>query len=66
MARKRKAEIDWPAKLRKLRAERGISQAKAAKLIRVSWRSWAGWESGERIPSGPVQLLLELLADNKI
>ena len=60
MARKRKS-AQWPDRLRALRAKLGLSQAKAAKKIRVSLRSWAGWEMGEQIPSAPCQLLIELL-----
>jgi len=66
MARKRKAKLSWPAKLKKLRAKWGtdgkpMTQAAAADKIGVTMRSWASWELGERTPLQPMQMLIDLL-----
>lgn len=37
-------------KLKALRVEQGLSQAEAAKLVRIAQRSWARYESGDRTP----------------
>lgn len=37
-------------KLKAIRQEHGLSQAKAASLVHVAQRSWARYESGDREP----------------
>lgn len=37
-----------PFQIREARQAAGLSQAAAAKLIGYSWRTWQGYESGER------------------
>lgn len=37
-------------KLRAIRIEHGLSQAKAAALVRITQRSWARYEAGDREP----------------
>jgi DNA-binding XRE family transcriptional regulator len=37
----------------------GLTQAQAAAKVRVSLRTWAGYEAGDVIP-GPVKLLIDL------
>jgi DNA-binding transcriptional regulator YiaG len=43
--------------LKRLRSELGLSLAEAARMVEVTPRTWARWESGERaIPRGAVKL----------
>lgn len=46
--------------LRKLRCDRGISTAQAAKLVGVARRTWVRWESLPKIPL-PADKLIRLL-----
>ncbi len=55
-----------PAAIRDIRKGLGLSQAKAAAKVGVSRRSWAAWESGETVPTKPLQILIRLLEDGKI
>lgn len=55
----------WPARLKDLRNRLQITQEQAGKRVRVTRRTWAGWEGG-RVPSPAHQLLIELLEGGKI
>lgn len=61
----KKKATSWAKRIYDLRQRLGLTQSQAAKKVRVSLRSWAGWEAGEQIPTKPVQLLIELLEDGK-
>lgn len=59
--------VDWPAALRRLRAERGWSQARLAAEIGASRLTVWRYETGRNQPSGAYRkLLVELLADHGI
>jgi transcriptional regulator with XRE-family HTH domain len=47
--------------LKKLREERGITQAQAAALVKVHPNTWALWERGEQNPSGCARQLIEMV-----
>jgi transcriptional regulator with XRE-family HTH domain len=55
----------WPKRLKALRERLGLTQTEAGARVGVSQRSWALWEAG-RIPSPPVQILLDLLDSGKL
>ena len=60
----RDGSMPTPQKLNALRAEAGITQARAAKLCHSNWSAWRGWESGrEPMPPGLYKLFFEELAD---
>lgn len=46
----RKTESPWPAILRKLRAERGWTQAETAELAGVPLRTFIAWENAQYKP----------------
>jgi len=46
-----------PEELKALRKQLGLSQSKAAALVRVTQRTWARYESGDRDPpEGVIEL----------
>jgi DNA-binding transcriptional regulator YiaG len=55
-----------PKEIRKIRKGLNLSQAKAAEKVGVSRRSWAAWESGETVPTPPLQKLIRLLEAGKL
>lgn len=50
----------WPARLKRLRKRRKLTQTAAASLARVSASTWISWENDQRRPSGPALELLKL------
>jgi len=42
--------------LKALRKRLGLSLAQAARQVEVSPRTWARWETSERVPDGAVKL----------
>lgn len=56
----------WPEKFKELRDKWGadgkpLLQKDAADKLGVTRRSWISWETGERTPSKPIQLLVTCL-----
>lgn len=68
MAKKRSTTGNpWPALLKKLRADLDeMTQKDAAERVGVSTRAWIKWEMGDQIPSPSHQILIKLLAEEKI
>ena len=56
----------WPERCKALRKRLGITQQTAANRMRVTLRAWGKWEYAEQIPSPSIQLLIELLEQEKI
>lgn len=57
-----KSSINWATTLREIRYKLGnISQTEAADKLRVTQRAWSAWETGEKIPSPAMQLLIQLV-----
>ena len=50
-----------PKIIKETRLKLGLTQKQAAERCRVQWRAWAAWELGERTPTGPVTIVIELL-----
>ena len=50
-----------PEKIKMIRKKIGLNQVKFAKLLNVSTIAVQQWEQGGRNPTGPTQILLELL-----
>jgi putative transcriptional regulator len=50
-----------PAKIRRLRAASGTSQAVFAAMLNVKKATVAAWEQGTKTPSGPALKLLQLV-----
>jgi putative transcriptional regulator len=50
----------------KIRAKCGLSQAAFAREIGVSVGTLRNWEQGRRVPDGPAQVLLALLAKDPL
>jgi DNA-binding XRE family transcriptional regulator len=48
----------WERKLRRLRADLGLTQAEAAERAGVALRTWISWENGQRTPGRLTQRLL--------
>lgn len=44
------------SELKELRKSLGLSLAQAAKQVEVSPRTWARWETFDKVPDGPVKL----------
>lgn len=44
------------AELKTLRKSLGLSLSQAARQVEVSQRTWARWETVERVPDGPLKL----------
>jgi len=44
------------SELKALRKKLGLSLAQAARQVEVSSRTWARWETSERVPEGAVKL----------
>lgn len=64
MTKPKRYSPEW---LRELRGRLGnLSQTAAAKKVGVSRRAWAAWEGGEKQPSKPVQILLDMLDRGKL
>ncbi len=55
-----------PGEIRKIRLDRELTQAQAAKMVGVLRESWAAWETGARKPSSSLTILIRLLAEEKI
>lgn len=51
-------------RIQKIREKKNLSQPVFAKLLNVSPSSVKKWEQGEREPTGPTKVLLELLEKN--
>ena len=59
--------INWPKKIRRLRAKLNLSQEKLGKLLNVSLASVSRWERGEYEPTAIVKIKLEdLFKENNI
>jgi DNA-binding transcriptional regulator YiaG len=52
---------EWPARLKALRAKLNLTQVQFAKRIAASPRIVAYWEVGDRPPTPPFVMLIELL-----
>ena len=68
-SRKPSKSAPWPDKLKYLRDVWGdgatpLTQKLAAERFGVSLRSWAGWELGTQVPSGPVCRLIDVLLND--
>ena len=48
-------------RIRAIRDALGLSRREAAARLRISHRTWEGWENGFLEPNGPCTLLLEML-----
>jgi DNA-binding transcriptional regulator YiaG len=44
------------SELKGLRKRLGLSLAQAARQVEVSVRTWARWETSERVPEGAIKL----------
>jgi len=44
------------AELKKLRKSMGLSLSQASRQVQVSQRTWARWETCDRVPDGPLKL----------
>jgi transcriptional regulator with XRE-family HTH domain len=67
MAKRRKQE-SWPSRLKRIRAERGLTVEQAAALIGVARSTWYGWETPSQLrwPSPSHAILIELLEQGKL
>jgi DNA-binding XRE family transcriptional regulator len=61
MAKKRPKMGGWPERLRALRERLDLTQAQAAEKVGVTRRAWIAWETGEKIPSAPLAILIGIL-----
>ncbi len=53
-------QILTAAELKEWRSKRGFTQRKAAQWLRVSLRTYQGWEQGRRVSlAGPVRELMK-------
>lgn len=61
----RKRDVKPPSKgqIKSLRERMDKTQAEMAELIGVSWRTWIGYELGDRKPSAPVAILIRKLIE---
>jgi DNA-binding transcriptional regulator YiaG len=67
MAKRKKATTNpWPAQLKALREQLGLSQAEAAKRIGAARSTWISWEHGHRKPNTSAAVLIRMLADGKL
>jgi len=56
-----------PERFKAIRKEAGLTQADLAERLRISdLRTIRKWEAGERAVSGPVALLMEMLAEGRL
>jgi DNA-binding transcriptional regulator YiaG len=56
-----------PATFKAIRKQAGLTQSGLAALLRISdSRAIRRWETGEREISGPVSLLMEMIADGRL
>ena len=55
-------ETDQAPDVRMLREKLDLSQSEFANLIKVSVRTLQNWEQGNRHPTGPAEVLLELVS----
>lgn len=42
--------IPTASEIKAIRKRLGLSQSEAARRVGVSWRTWARWEAGSKIP----------------
>lgn len=61
----RVAVRDWPSRLRAVRADLNVRQARMAELLHVAPRTYERWEQGIAEPAleGPLELALRHLID---
>ena len=64
MAKKRKTALG--ERLRRLRAQRGLTQTEAAEKVGVTLRAWQSWEHGHRRTNKGHLKLIQLLDDGTI
>lgn len=50
-----------PQELKALRKSLHLTQARAAQIIGVNWKTWANWEQGLRQPHPAALKLIEML-----
>lgn len=51
-------------KVAEIRARYGLSQARFATLLGISFRTLQNWEQGRRSPRGPAKVLLQVAAEH--
>ena len=57
----RKSRNPWPARLRAIRAEHGLTQKQAAEKVGTVLRTWQNWEYGRRRPGAATAKLIQIL-----
>ena len=63
---KRRIKIPTPDELRAIRARLELTQAQAANRVAVTRETWSYWETGSRIPSRSLALLIWQLSKENI
>lgn len=66
MAKRKKTAFNpWPARLKKIREDKDMTQAEAAEIVGTVLRTWQNWEYGRSRPSPMIAKLIDLLFGSK-